>query len=47
MSLVDNEKSGSESECSDVMRLRQEVLAIAHALPHTEQRHSYQVVSIC
>ena len=31
---VDNTKSGSQSECSEVMRLREEVLAAAKALPH-------------
>ena len=35
--FVDNTKSGSESECSEVIRLRQEVLAIAHELPHTNK----------
>ena len=35
--FVDNTKSGSESECSEVMRLRQEVLAIAHELPQTNK----------
>ena len=34
--FVDNTKSGSESECSEVIRLRQEVLDIAHELPHTK-----------
>ncbi|XP_078352927.1 uncharacterized protein LOC144637729 [Oculina patagonica] len=31
---VDNTKSGSESECPEVMRLREEVLAVSNKLPH-------------
>ena len=32
--VVDNTKSGTESECQEVVRLRQEVLDLAKALPH-------------
>ena len=35
--VVDNTKSGSQSECSEVMRLRKEVLAIAKELPHVNE----------
>ena len=34
---VDNTKSGSESECQEVMRLRQDVLAVAKELPHIKE----------
>ena len=34
---VDNTKSGSQSECPEVMRLREEVLAAAKALPHVNE----------
>ena len=32
--VVDNTKSGTESECSEVTRLRKEVVAVAKELPH-------------
>ena len=35
--VVDNTKSGSRSECPEVMRLREEVLAVAEALPHVNE----------
>ncbi|XP_020614950.1 uncharacterized protein LOC110053100 isoform X2 [Orbicella faveolata] len=35
--VVDNTKSGSRSECPEVMRLREEVLAVAKELPHVNE----------
>ena len=35
--FVDNTRSGSKSDCPEVMRLRQEVLDIAHELPQTNK----------
>jgi len=35
--VVDNTKSGTESECQEVVRLRQQVLALAKVLPHTNE----------
>jgi len=35
--VVDNTKSGTESECQEVVRLRQQVLALAKTLPHTNE----------
>ena len=35
--FVDNTKSGSPSECPEVMRLREEVLAVAKELPHVSE----------
>jgi len=35
--VVDNAKSGTESECQEVVRLRQQVLALAKILPHTNE----------
>ena len=35
--FVDNTKSGSESECSEVMRLRQKVLTVARELPQINE----------
>ena len=35
--VVDNTKSGTESECKEVVRLRQEVLDLAKTLPHTKE----------
>ena len=35
--VVDNTKSGSESECKEVVRLRQKVLTLAKILPHTKE----------
>ena len=35
--VVDNTKSGTESECQEIVRLRQEVLALAKTLPHTNK----------
>ena len=35
--VVDNTKSGSRSECQEVIRLREEVLAVAKELPHVNE----------
>ncbi|XP_068712717.1 uncharacterized protein [Montipora foliosa] len=35
--VVDNTKSGSENDCQEVIRLREEILAIAKELPHLKQ----------
>ena len=35
--VVDNTKSGTESECSEVMRLRQEIRTTAKNLPHIKE----------
>ena len=35
--VVDNTKSGSRSECQEVMRLREAVLAVAKELPHVNE----------
>ena len=35
--FVDNTKSGTESDCQEVVRLRQEVLALAKTLPHANE----------
>lgn len=35
--VVDNTKSGTESECQEVVRLRQKVLDLAKTLPHTNE----------
>ena len=35
--VVDNTKSGSDSECNEVARLREVVLAVAKALPHVNE----------
>ena len=35
--FVDNTKAGTESECSEVMRLRQKVLTVARELPHINE----------
>ncbi|XP_068712572.1 uncharacterized protein [Montipora foliosa] len=35
--VVDNTKSGSDNDCQEVIRLREEVLAIAKELPHLKQ----------
>lgn len=35
--VVDNTKSGTASECQEVVRLRQQVLALAKTLPHTNE----------
>jgi len=35
--VVDNTMSGSEFECPEVARLREEVLAVANALPHVNE----------
>ena len=35
--VVDNTKSGSEFECEEVARLREEVLAVAKELPHVNE----------
>ena len=35
--VVDNTKSGGKSECSEVLRLRQEVLAVAKELPQMKE----------
>jgi len=35
--VVDNTKSGTDSECKEVVRLRQQVLALAKILPHTKE----------
>ena len=35
--VVDNTKSGAESECSEVVRLRQEILAVAKQLPNINE----------
>ena len=35
--VVDNTKSGSEFECQEVARLREEVLAVAKELPHVNE----------
>ena len=35
--VVDNTKSGSGSECQEVVRLREEVLAVAKKLPHVNE----------
>ena len=35
--VVDNTKSGTESECSEVMRLRQEIRTTAQNLPHIKE----------
>ena len=35
--VVDNTKSGSQSECAEVIRLRQDVLAVAKELPQTKE----------
>ena len=35
--VVDNTKSGTESECQEVVRLRQQVLALAKTLPHSKE----------
>ena len=37
MFVVDNTKSGTESECSEVMRLRQEIRTTAQNLPHIKE----------
>ena len=35
--VVDNTKSGSESECPEVMRLREKLLTVAKCLPHMKE----------
>jgi len=35
--VVDNTKSGTEAECQEVVRLRQQVLALANTLPQTNE----------
>ena len=35
--VVDNTKSGTESECQEIVRLRRRVLALANTLPHTNE----------
>ena len=35
--VVDNTKSGMETECSEVQRLRESILAVAKELPHTKE----------
>lgn len=35
--VVDNTRSGYETECPEVVRLRQELLAVAKELPHTKE----------
>ena len=35
--VVDNTKSGTESECQEIVRLRQQVLALAKILPHAKE----------
>ncbi|XP_074606683.1 uncharacterized protein LOC141859725 isoform X2 [Acropora palmata] len=35
--VVDNTKSGTKCECQEVVRLRQEILALAKSLPHTNE----------
>ena len=35
--FVDNTKAGTESECSEVVRLRQKVLTVARELPHINE----------
>lgn len=35
--VVDNTKAGSENDCQEVIRLREEILAVAKKLPHLKQ----------
>ena len=35
--VVDNTKSGTECQCQEVVRLRQEILTLAKTLPHTNE----------
>ena len=35
--VVDNTKSGMQTECSEVQRLRESILAVAKELPHTKE----------